>query len=235
MFTVSMLKLWRENQNFKELAEISRASAAEAAYDEKDIAGNQDNQERFAELYGRNKDFIGWIAIEDTGIDYPVMQKADEPEYYLYRDFEEKPSSSGVPFLGEGCGTDSSNIIIYGHNMKNGTMFSPLLRYSEESYWKEHPILSFDTMETSSEYEMIAAFQEEVHYQDETNAFRYYHYGGTLTEQQFLAYVSNIKRLSLYDTGNEAVYGEQLLTLSTCSYHKENGRFVVVAKKVTSE
>ncbi len=191
-----------------------------------------DNMIRFAALYERNPDFIGWLSIEETVINYPVMYRPDDPAYYLDHDFDGARSSSGVPFLGEGCGLGDNNIIIYGHNMNNGTMFSELTCYSEKSYCSAHPYLSFDTLDGNGIYEIIAVFRERVHAQDETGVFRYYAYGGSLTEERFNEYISGIKSLSLYDTGLTAAFGDKLLTLSTCDYHTDNGRFVVVAKKI---
>lgn len=160
------------------------------------------------------------------------MLTPDDPEYYLRRDFEKNDSISGVPFLGAGCDLNSNNMIVYGHNMKNGTMFADLLNFQDEEYLDTHPVISFDTLAGPGEYEIIGAFRDKVHYQNEQNVFRYYEYGGELTEEQFGEYIAKIKELSLFDTGITAEYGDQLLTLSTCSYHTKNGRFVVVAKKV---
>jgi len=228
MFALSELRLRQERQQFAALAaEMEPIQTNDTAAED----AEEDRRERLAELHAANPDFVGWLQIDDTRINYPVMLCQEDAEYYLYRDMEGKNSSSGVPFLGSGCDLQSDNIIIYGHNMKNGTMFADLLRYREEDFWWEHPKISFDTLEGTKSYEVIAAFQEEVHGQEETGVFRYYAYGGTLTETEFREYAENIRRLSLYDTGKEAVYGEQLLTLSTCSYHRENGRFVVVARK----
>lgn len=193
------------------------------------------NRDRFASLVERNNDFIGWLSIDGTEINYPVMYTPEEPEYYLQRDFDKNTSNSGIPFIGEGCTIDSDNIILYGHNMKNGTMFSDLLKFSDKEYWEQHPYISFDTLERSVNYEIIAAFPERVHTKDETNVFRYYEYGGTLSEEQFNEYLEHIKRISLYDTGVAASYGEQLISLSTCAYHTKNGRFVVVAKEIIIE
>lgn len=229
MFALSELRLHQERQQFAALAaELSPVQEMEETAAE---TAEKNRRERLAELYAANNDFVGWLRIDDTQINYPVMLCKEDAEYYLYRDMEGKNSSSGVPFLGSGCDLSSDNIIIYGHNMKNGTMFADLLRYDEEDFWREHQTISFDTLEETGNYEVIAAFREEIHGQEETGVFRYYTYGGTLTEEQFQEYAKNIRRLSLYDTGKEAVYGERLLTLSTCSYHKANGRFVVVARK----
>lgn len=222
LFLRSWLRLSAEKRDFAELANIAEETAQTEA----------EAPDRFSILYEKNNDLIGWISIDDTKIDYPVMLTPEDPDFYLDHNFEKNAAQSGVPFFGEGCTPESDNIIIYGHHMKNGTMFADLLRYQEEDFGKNHPFLSFETREGTAQYVLLAAFREKTHYQDETGVFRYYDYGGELTEEQFAAYLQNIKALSCYDTGITATYGEQLLTLSTCSYHTENGRFVVVAKRM---
>ena len=189
------------------------------------------NAERFAPLIAYNADFAGWLTIEGTKIDYPVMLSPDDPDFYLTHDFDKKKSKSGVPYIGKNCDTDSDNTIIYAHNMKNGTMFSGLLKYAEEAFYRKHSVICFDTPKENGNYEIIAVFREKVHYQDETDVFRYYNYCGKLTEAAFQDYITRIKEISLYETGKTAEYGQKLITLSTCSYHTENGRFVVVAVK----
>ena len=233
-----------EAQAFEELAELANrnkkatvASQTESSQlpdvDAADpVESLDDDTLQLIALHDRNSDFCGWLSIEGTNINYPVMLTPEEPEYYLRRDFDKNDSNSGTPFIGEGCNLSSDNIIIYGHNMKNGTMFSDLTRYSEKGYMELHSVISFDSLDGSADYEVIAAFQDRVHYQDEKEVFRYYEYGGSLSEEQFMNYVESIENLSFYDTETSVSYGDQLLTLSTCSYHTRDGRFVVVAKRV---
>lgn len=189
------------------------------------------NTGKFQDLIRSNRDFYGWIRIEGTPVDYPVMWTPDEPDYYLHHDFYGKESKSGVPYIGKNCSPDCDNTILYAHNMKNGTMFAALLNYADENYYRKHPTIVFDTIEQDGLYDIIAVFREKVHYSDETGVFRYYNYCGELDKEQFDEYVDRIKEISFYDTGITAAYGQKLLTLSTCSYHTENGRFVVVAVK----
>ena len=189
------------------------------------------NEDRFRPLIEANGDFAGWIRIDGTVIDYPVMWTPEDPDYYLKRDFGKNESKSGTPYIGKNCSIKSNNMIIYAHNMKNGTMFSDLLKYNDEEFFKSHRTISFDTSDESGIYEIIAVFKDRVHYKDETGVFRYYEYVGNLTEGEYREYVDEIKNRSLYETGITATYGQQLITLSTCSYHTENGRFVVVAVK----
>ena len=187
-----------------------------------------ENALRFEKLIARNSDFAAWLKIPGTEISYPVMSSPEE-DYYLHRNFDREESRSGTPYMAKGCDTESDNILIYGHNMKNGTMFADLLKYEDESFFIQNPTISFDTVEKSSDYRILAVFFEQIHYQDEENVFRYYDYSGRLTKKQFEEYINAIKKISLYDTGNNTEYGNQLITLSTCSHHTENGRFVVVA------
>lgn len=193
-----------------------------------------DNSQRFAALVEENSDFIGWLRIEDTEktkVDYPVMHTPDDPEYYLHRSFERKYSDYGVPFMDYACTIHSNNIYIYGHNMRNGSMFAPLHKYKEEEYWQAHPTICFDTLEYSGVYEILAVYVEKVHFTDETDAFRFYNYAGELGPEEFADYVRQAKEAAFYDTGVDAEYGDMLINLITCSYHAANGRLIVTAKR----
>lgn len=186
----------------------------------------------YASLKESNPDFFGWISIEDTVINYPVMYTPQDPEYYLHRDFDGASSQSGVPFLAASCYEGCGNYLIYGHHMKNGSMFASLVSYAKREYWETHPIIRFDTMDDSGEYEVVGAFYSQVYGQEAQNVFRYYDYTDISQRDAFEAYVQQVKDAVLYDTGVNVQYGDQLLTLSTCSYHTDDGRFVVVARKV---
>lgn len=185
----------------------------------------------YGALKDENSDFFGWVKIEGTKVDYPVMYTPQEPEYYLRRAFDKSDSISGVPFL-DGSYVESGNhYLVYGHNMKNGTMFHALLDYAKPEFWKEHPTITFDTLQEDGTYTVIGAFYSRVYYQDETGVFRFYSYPELNAPELFQEYVDNVAAASIYDTGETAEYGDTLLTLVTCSYHTENGRFVVVARK----
>lgn len=191
---------------------------------------------KYSALYKRNTDMIGWIQIPDTVINYPVMQCMEEEEFYLKRDFDKEADINGLPFMDIRCNIENEyvNTLIYGHNMKNGSMFTSLLKYKEIEYYRLHPLLLFDTIYEEGEYEIIAAFLTQVAYQDE-ETFRYYDYAGELNEQEFEDYIDHIKKLSLYETGITASYGDRLLTLSTCDRSIDDGRFVVVARKQSKQ
>lgn len=179
-------------------------------------------------LSQENPDFSGWLFIEDTSIDYPVMYTPQEPEYYLRRAFDGSYANSGSLFVGEGCVPDGPHVIIYGHNMKDGSMFHSLLQYAEKDYAADHPTIRFDTLAQSGEYRVLAAFYSHAYNSDE-EGFRYYRYSDLSRQEDFEDYVRQARQSALYDTGTKTEYGDRLLTLSTCSYHRENGTFVVVA------
>lgn len=192
----------------------------------------------YSELYKVNNDIIGWVAIEDTKIDYPVMQTQSNPEYYLHRSFDKERSSAGTPFMDAGSDIfiPTSNFLVYGHNMKNGTMFHDLLKYESEGFYEKHKTFEFDTIYKGGqgEYQVIAAGYSKI-YSKDSKKFKYYQYASITTESEFNEYVSGVKALSIYNTGVTAEYGDQLVTLSTCAYHTDEGRFFVVAKRVDAK
>lgn len=185
----------------------------------------------YVALYAENPDLFGWVQIPDTELSYPVMYTPDDPEYYLRRAFDGSASVSGVPFLDGDCPEDGGNYLIYGHHMSGGTMFALLPSYAKEDFYEEHPVIRFDTLFERGEYEVMAAFYSKAYGTDEQDVFRYYQYTDLRSPERFQEYVAQVKAVALYDTGVTAEYGDRLLTLSTCSYHTDNGRFVVVARK----
>ena len=185
------------------------------------------------ELKKQNDDIVGWLEIEGTNINYPVMQTTDN-EYYMTHNYKKEYSAEGSIFLDKDYNWDipSTNLLMYGHNNKNGSMFQNLMNYKDEEFYKQHPIINFTTINEDKKYEIIAVFYSRVYYKNEKNVFRYYYFLNADNKEEFDYYINESKKASLYDTGKTAEYGEQLLTLSTCSYHTEDGRFVVVAKKI---
>ena len=187
--------------------------------------------EKYQALLAENNDFIGWIRIEGTNVNYPVMQTVDNPNFYLKHNFDKQYSDYGVPYLDEECFIDlTNNLVIYGHNMKNGTMFTDLVNYKDKDFWKEHQVINFDTMAEFSEYQVMYAFAFDTN--NETFCYNDFTH---MDEEQFAEFMAECEKRMAYDTGVRAEYGDEILTLSTCEYTHENGRFVVVAKKVIEE
>lgn len=187
---------------------------------------------KYVKVYQENSDLAGWLSIEGMKIDYPVLQNADN-EYYLHHDFYGNDSKYGCLYVKNHADLQTgTNFVIYGHNMKDGSMFGDLDLYQKESFYKEHPRISFDTLYEERTYDIIAVFRSQV-YNAEDDVFKYYQFYEADTQEEFEDFYHNIKELSLYDTGVEAQFGDTFLTLSTCAYHVQDGRFVVVAKRTS--
>lgn len=189
-----------------------------------------------AEIYADNSDLAGWITIEGTVLDYPVMYTPEDGEKYLYKNLKGHFDANGLPIIEDGCSMDpeSDNIIIYGHNMKSGRMFASLMKYAKKEYWEEHPTIRFSTLYEEREYEIVAAFKDRVYKKNE-DCFKFYQFIDAEDESHFAEAMTYFKENAEYDTGVTAEYGDRLLTLVTCAYHVKNGRFVVVAREVPAD
>ena len=216
----------------KEQAVFDQLSPAVNQIEYTEESGSESNPlaEYYFGLKEKNSDFIGWIKIDGTQLDYPVMHTPENPEYYLRRTFDKSYSLSGTPFMDAVCTLDDNAVMVYGHHMNNGTMFAALHNYKDESFWKSHKTIVFDTVEERRTYEIVSAFYTEVKEVNDTASFKYYKYIGNLSAEDFDYYCRNIKAASIYDTGVEIAADDKLITLSTCSDHHEYGRLVVVAR-----
>ena len=188
--------------------------------------------EQYKSLYNKNKNLIGWLKIDDTIVDYPVMQTADN-EFYLDHDIEQKPDKNGTLFLDAACDITlpSTNYIIYGHNMRSGKMFGALTAYKSAEFCETHPYIQFDTIYATGLYQVMYVFPARIYQKDEV-VFKYYQFIEADTAEEFDSNMQEMAAVSLYDTGVEASFGDHLLTLSTCDYDEKDGRFVVVAKQI---
>ena len=188
--------------------------------------------EEYETLYNKNRRLIGWLKIEDTNIDYPVLQTTDNI-YYLDHNFEQEYDKNGSLFLDAACDIvhRNTNLIIYGHHMRSGKMFGNLNKYSSESYYKEHPYIQFDTIYEKGTYQVMYVFRSKIYNEDEI-VFKYYQFFDAVSEKEFDSNMQEMAAISLYDTGVRAGFGDELLTLSTCDNSEADGRFVVVAKRI---
>lgn len=184
-------------------------------------------------VHQKNQRLIGWVKIDDTIVDYPVMQTVNN-EYYLDHNFNQEEDRNGCIFMDYQCDVvkGCDNIILYGHHMKSGKMFGSLNKYSKESYYEAHPVIQFDTIYEKGTYQVMYVFRSKV-YSEEEVTFKYYQFINAASEKEFNSAMNEMAALSLYDTGVTAGYGDKLLTLSTCDYQEKEGRFVVVAKKIS--
>lgn len=183
-------------------------------------------------LQKENVNIVGWLEIEDTNINYPVLQ-GDDNEFYLNRNYKKEKSEKGSIFLDAkyNWNIPSNNLLIYGHNIINGLMFQDLLKYESQDFYKKHPNIRFTTEKDDKEYEIISVFKSRVYYKAEKNVFRYYDFINAKKEEDYMEFVKNAKKASIYDTETTAKYGDELITLVTCSYHIEDGRFVVIGRE----
>lgn len=195
-------------------------------------AANTTDSTPFVTLTKKNSDFVGWLSIEDTVIDYPVM-KSDEsdPEFYLHRDFDKNYSYSGTLFIGEGCDADSDAFVIYGHNMNTGSMFGSLDSYKSGSFAQEHKDIVFRTEKENRVYRVFAAFQTKILPED-SDEFAYYRSVGELSKDEYEGVLENVRNMSLISLNEAPKYPEQIMFLSTCYYHTDEGRFVVAAYRI---
>lgn len=185
----------------------------------------------FSQLYNLNDHIVGWLTVPGSVIDYPVMQTPEDPEYYLSRNFDKKTQRQGCLFLQAECDPfkPSDNVTIYGHHMRDGSMFGQLDRYRKPDFLKENPYIYFDTLEEKHTYEIICVFLTTATIGE---GFPYHRFVDAQTEEEFADFVSGFEKIALYKTGKTAQYGDKLICLSTCEYSQENGRLVVVAKQV---
>ena len=186
----------------------------------------------YKDIYEQNNDTVGWIKMEGTKINYPVLQTPDDPNYYLYRDFDKKDSKRGSIYAwGEAdINKPSDNITLFGHHMADGSMFAALNAYTSKDAWDKNNLIFFDTLNEYHTYKIFAVFKTSANV---GQGFSYHKFVDAANEQEFNDFVSTCKKLAFYDTGITPVYGDKLICLSTCEYTLDNGRLVVAAVRIT--
>lgn len=187
-------------------------------------------------FYDKNQELVGWITVPDTKISYPVLQSPTRPDYYLDHTFEGKKSAWGAIYIREACDVfkPSDNITLYGHHMKDGSMFAGLDGYKRKAFWESHQYIYFDTLYERHVYQVICAFKTSATY---GTGYAYHLFDDAIDEADFNQFINAVKSLAYYETGITAQYGDKLITLSTCEYTiVENGeavgRHVVIAKRI---
>lgn len=232
----------KQERIFEELENIVQDIQANAEQKENEELEKQENNEESTKvyenktidlqtLYNKNNDFVGWLKIENTGISYPVMQtESERKDYYLRKNFYKDYSYYGTPYIAEHCNIlNSDNIIIYGHHINENKMFGELEKYKNKKYYNEHKIIKFNTIYGEYEYEIISVLK----IAEDTN-FKYYEFEKARTQEEYSNFINRCKEFALYETETTAVYGNKLITLSTCDYSTTNGRLVVIAKQITN-
>ena len=228
----------RTSMDYEQLSDLKGSDALSETQEKNDFSLHKssvklpDILDEYKTLYSKNKRLIGWLKIDDTNIDYPVMQ-TENNEYYLDHNFNQEYDKNGSLFLDCDCNVypRSTNMIIYGHHMKSGSMFGKLQQYAKESYGKKHSVIEFDTIYEKATYQVMYVFRSQVYNEDDV-VFKYYQFIEANSEEEFNFYMKEMASMSLYDTGVTANFGDSLLTLSTCDSSQTDGRFVVVAKRI---
>lgn len=232
-----VLQEQKQDKEFEQLEEIINipneedTTSNDKTNDNKKNSNNKNTNIDLQKLKNINSDIVGWIKIDGTNINYPVMQNGD---YYLRRNFYKQYSTYGTPFIASYCDINKSdNSIIYGHHMNNHKMFADLEYYKNKNFYNNHKYIKLYTLENEktieNTYEVIFAFKTVAY---SNKGFNYSSFYNANTRLEYCDFISKCKELELYDTNKTAVYGDKLLTLSTCEYSLKNGRMVVVAKKI---
>lgn len=206
-----------------------------ASYNNTDIPLS-DILPEYREMYETNSDLAGWIVIDGTDINYPVVQSKVYQEFYLDHNFDGEEDDAGSIFADarNDLMLPDDNIIIYGHNMKDGSMFGTLQYYLDKNYYDRHNTLSFDTLRRHGTYQIAVVGLSKIS-EESDNTFKYYDFINADSKKAFKKYVENIKKLEAYDTGTSLEYGDKLVTLSTCNSVEKDGRLFIVAKEVKNE
>ena len=232
----------RQEERNEELAQIvsNAQTAAVTAPKVTESVGETETSETteptmipgYEELYNQNSDMVGWLKIEGTKLNYPVLQTPDDPNFYLYRDFDKKDSKRGAIYAwgAADINAPSDNITLFGHNMADGSMFACLNAYTSKTAWDNNSLIFFDTLTEYHIYKIFAVFKTSANIGE---GFSYHQFVDASTEEEFNEFVMMCKELSFYDTGITPKYGDKLICLSTCEYTLDNGRLVVAAVRIT--
>lgn len=176
------------------------------------------------ESAGINKDVVGWIRLEGTSVDYPVTQAKDNA-YYLTRDAGKEKSKKGAIFLDYRCNPVSlkGNNILYGHHMKDGSMFAALVQYKEEDFFKQHTTFEFATLKKTYQWEIFSVFITDTNYDYIQTEF--------INKEQYHIFIKTMQKKSLFKTNISLRDSDDILLLSTCTYEYDDARFVVAARR----
>ncbi len=187
---------------------------------------------QYAALHAQNPDFFGWIRIEGTKVNYPVMFSPQEPERYLHKDFYGNYAKYGVPFVDGVTDVEHSrNLLIHGHNARSGILFGDLDKFLKKSFWEEHRYIHFDTLYEERVYEIVAVGKTSIQ-KEVSNTFPYHDYANIWDTESLSQYLEYAGRTAVFSMPNVMNKDNEILTLSTCAYHQKNGRLLIVANRI---
>lgn len=185
----------------------------------------------FTSLQDQNPDVVGWITIDGTPVDYPVLQGTDN-EFYLRHGLDGEYDIEGIPFVDYECDVENGrHLIIYGHNMGEGEngRFSSLQRYKDPTYYAQHPMIQLNTLYDSTLYKVVAVYALTAR-TDDPDYFAFNAYADFADDAAEQQYLDEIARRAFYTTGDYAHADERLLTLCFCTYEMEDARMMVMAR-----
>lgn len=216
IFCISTWKLYGYYRSYKK----AKDTYSKIAKENVKISKNERKID-FKKLKSQNQDIAGWIYIRGTTIDYPIVQGKDNEEY-LHQDFNKKKSSSGTIFLDNNCKKDftSDNTIIYGHHMKNGTMFAQLLKFREKSFLKKHNEIMIFTPDRTIHLKVISAYAQKAQNKIPVTF---------ANDKQKKAYIKKIESMSEQTIKTSRINDSHIYTFVTCSYEGEDNRTYVHA------
>lgn len=229
----------KEQRKIQNIQSIKQKSIKYDEFETNDFEETSQCQEKqilkeYKNLYEQNNDLYGWIKIENTNIDYPVMFTPNDPNFYIDKNWDKDICRNNVGtsiWVDERITEDSENIIIYGHNMHFGMMFGSLKKYYNKDYYEEHKYIEFDTLYEKATYEIISVLKTQ-DYGEEKGNYQFYDHIELNSEADFQEYIDNAKKNAEYEIETTAKYGDKLITLSTCDYYTTNGRLLIIAKKI---
>ena len=215
------------------------------AYNKKDDGGSEDKNgpaQDWDALKDINDEIVGWITIPDTVVDYPVLEHIGDDrynQYYIDKSYKKDGTEFGSIFIDYRStdSTKSRNVIMHGHNMRDGSQFHTMLNYSHEGdldgdldYYREHPVIIFNTPDGDAKYKIISVFKTSTRY--EHGEFFNYMQGEFNSDAEFMNFVYNARIRSMFDIPVTVNEKDQIITLSTCCYEFYQWRCVIVARKV---
>jgi sortase B len=231
-----MILLHIQIKNAKEDAVLEYIRQEKEQLQKKDTEESNDSVailDQYAILYSIYPDTVGWLTVDGTQIDYPVMQDTTGEDYYLQHNFEGKEDNRGALFVSSDASIDPlyKNLVIFGHNISDGSQFGELDAYLDQSFYEQHSTITFDTIYETGTYQIVAVVKTHVR-QESEDGFRYYWFRGYENRSEFQELLDFIKENKIYDTGQNLSYGDTTIMLSTCEYTVDNGRLVIIAKRM---
>ncbi len=201
-----------------------------------DVVDYDSRLPEYEKMKEENKDFRGWIIADGTNVNNPLVQRVDDQDYYLDHDYEGNPSRAGAIFLSSVADVykPSDVITVFGHHMRDKTMFGSLDRYEDSEFLQKHDRIWLDSLEKRREFEVTNVMRIRVDVDGTEDVFPYYQYSDFEDEDDFNKFAEQCKAHNIYDTGKTIEYGDKFVILSTCeyTYGDGSGRLVIMGKEV---